>query len=91
MEGRSFKNINIIDVAHIVFFHDDAAESILDDLVQEDRILERITDAIREQSMNILADRNSMAMNRYVEENLAYLSNLYMLLKKKGVKDVDTE
>lgn len=91
MEGRSFKNINILDIAHIVFYHDEVAESILDDLAKEVGILERISDAIREQSFDILADKNSMMMNRHVEENLAYLSNLYMLLKNKGVTNVNVK
>ena len=74
-----------------MFFNEDAGGTILEELSREEGILERISDAIREQSFNILVDRNSMMMNKFVEENLAYLSNLYMLLKKKGVKDVNTQ
>jgi hypothetical protein len=91
MEEERFKNINILDLAHIVFFNEDAGGTILEELSREEGILERISDAIREQSFNILVDRNSMMMNKFVEENLAYLSNLYMLLKKKGVKDVNAK
>ena len=92
MEEERFKNINILDLAHIVFFNEDAGGTILEELSREEGILERISDAIREQSFNILVDRNSMMMmNKFVEENLAYLSNLYMLLKKKGVEDVNTQ
>jgi hypothetical protein len=91
MEEERFKNVNILDLANIVFFHEDVAESVLNLLAKEESILVRISDEIREQSLDILSDKNSIMMNRQVEENLTYLSNLYMLLKKKGVRDVNAK
>lgn len=91
MEEERFKNVNILDLANIVFFHEDLTEPVLNLLVKDKSILERISDEIREQSLDILSDKNSIMMNRQVEENLTYLSNLYMLLKKKGVRDVNAK
>jgi len=84
MEGKSFNNINILQLANIVFFHEERAEQILEQLLQVEGILDIVSEEIQKQSLDLLCDRNSMNLNRYVEENLAYLSNLSMLLKKKG-------
>lgn len=84
MEGKSFNNINILQLANIVFFHEERSEPILEQLLQVEGILDIISEEIQKQSLDLLCDRNSMNLNRYVEENLAYLSNLSMLLKKKG-------
>jgi hypothetical protein len=67
-----------------VFFHEERAEPILEQLLQVEGILDIVSEEIQKQSLDLLCDRNSMNLNRYVEENLAYLSNLSMLLKKKG-------
>lgn len=84
MEGKSFNNINILQLANIVFFHEERAEPILEQLLQVEGILDIVSEEIQKQSLDLLCDRNSTNLNRYVEENLAYLSNLSMLLKKKG-------
>ncbi len=85
MEEESFKNINILELANIVFFHQEMAEPILNQLKDVEGILEIISEEIQKQSLDMLTDRNSINLNRHVEENMAYLSNLSMLLKKKGV------
>lgn len=90
MESQRFKNINILNLAHIVFYNVDVAKSIIDSLSSQSGILEKITEEIQKQSTNILVDNNTSTMNRHVEENLTHLSHLHMLLKKKGVGDANT-
>jgi hypothetical protein len=85
MEEESFKNINILELANIVFFHQEMSEPILNQLKDVEGILEIISEEIQKQSLDMLTDRNSINLNRHVEENMAYLSNLLMLLKRKGV------
>jgi predicted SAM-dependent methyltransferase len=80
------KTVNIEDAAHIIFFHPEWEEAVLEDLREISFVEEEVKEKIQKYSLQIIAttDRQEQLC---IEEVLAYLSNLLNVLKKKGVND----
>lgn len=80
------KTVNIEDAAHVIFFHPEWEEAVLEDLREISFVEEEVKEKIQKYSLQIIAttDRQEQLC---IEEVLAYLSNLLNVLKKKGVND----
>lgn len=80
------KTVNIEDAAHVIFFHPEWEEAVLEDLREISFVEEEVKEKIQKYSLQIIAttDRQEQLC---IEEVLAYLNNLLNVLKKKGVND----
>jgi hypothetical protein len=84
------KTVNIEDAAHVIFFHPEWEEAVLEDLREISFVEEEVKEKIQKYSLQIIAttDRQEQLC---IEEVLAYLGNLLNVLKRKGVSDERTK
>ena len=87
MDKENFNNINILEAANIVFFHEEHADSILEELMKVEDIGKKVSIEIQKHALALIAEKGSQHTQKFLEENLAYLCNLSMLIKKKGKED----
>ena len=80
------KTVNIEDSAHVIFFHPEWEEAVLEDLMEISFVEEEVKEKIQKYSLQIIATKDRQEQ-LCIEEVLAYLNNLLNVLKKKGVND----
>ena len=80
----SFNNINILEVAHTIFFHPDLSNSIINELSKKHNLAELVRNEIQTTAIEIISESNNHQTQRFLEENMAYLCNMSMLIKKIG-------
>lgn len=78
--------VNIEDAAHVIFFHPEWEEAVLEDLREKSFVEDEVKEKIQKYSLQIIATKDRQEQ-LCIEEVLAYLNNLLNVLKKKGVND----
>lgn len=79
-------NVNIEDAAHVIFFHPEYEEVIVEDLMESAFVLDQVEDKIQEYSMDLLSYEKEGKEYLCIKQSVDYLSNLLNVLKAKEVQ-----
>lgn len=79
-------NVNIEDAAHVIFFHPEYEEVIVEDLMESAFVLDQVEDKIQEYSMDLLSYEKEGKEYQCIKQSVDYLSNLLNVLKAKEVQ-----
>ena len=79
-------NVNIEDAAHVIFFHPEYVEVIVEDLMESAFVLDQVEDKIQEYSMDLLSYEKEGKEYLCIKQSVDYLSNLLNVLKAKEVQ-----
>jgi len=79
-------NVNIEDAAHVIFFHPEYEEVIVEDLMESGFVLDQVEDKIQEYSMDLLSYEKEGKEYLCIKQSVDYLTNLLNVLKAKEVQ-----
>ena len=79
-------NVNIEDAAHVIFFHPEYEEVIVEDLMESGFVLDQVEDKIQEYSMDLLSYEKEGKEYLCMKQSVDYLTNLLNVLKAKEVQ-----
>jgi len=79
-------NVNIEDAAHVIFFHPEYEEAIVEDLMGSAFVMDQVEDKIQEYSMDLLSYGKEDNEYQCIKQSVDYLSNLLNVLKSKEVQ-----
>lgn len=78
-------NVNIEDAAHVIFFHPEYEEAIVEDLMENAFVMDQVEDKVQEYSMELLSYTSEESEYQCIKQSIDYLSNLLNVLKRKEV------
>jgi len=79
-------NVNIEDAAHVIFFHPEYEEVIVEDLMESGFVLDQVEDKIQEYSMDLLSYEKEGKEYLCIKQSVDYLTNLLNVLKANEVQ-----